>query len=124
MKVEITKGKSLVAEFFAAPASIEEESERQKLLFVEELLEIMKTQGISRAELARRMDARPSRITSMLTGTNNFTIETMVRAARAVGAKYYHGLTPASKPARSEGSEKIGEFATPIVSQTKPSLTT
>jgi len=100
MKVEITKRTSPVAEFFAAPLSIEGEAEYQKLLFVEELLGIMKKHGISRAELARRMDARPSRITSMLTGTNNFTIETMVRAARAVGAKYHHGLTPASKSAR------------------------
>lgn len=100
MKVEITKRTCPVADFFAAPLSIEGEAELQKLLFVEELLGIMKKQGISRAELARRMDARPSRITSMLTGTNNFTIETMVRAARAVGAKYHHGLTIAPKSAR------------------------
>jgi hypothetical protein len=40
-----------------------------------------------------KRDFSPSRITSLLSGTNNFTIETMVRAARAVGAKYHHGLT-------------------------------
>jgi hypothetical protein len=43
------------------------------------------------------MDSSPSRITSLLSGTNNFTIETMVRAARAVGAKYHQGLTPDSE---------------------------
>lgn len=100
MKVEITKRTSPVAGYYAAPLSIEGEAEYQKLLFAKELLAIMKKHGISRAELARRMDARPSRITSMLTGTNNFTIETMVRAARAVGATYHHGLTPAPKSVR------------------------
>ena len=92
MKIEITKGASRVAKFFAEPLSVEGEADLHKLIFAEELLRIMKSQGISRTELARRMDSSPSRVTSLLSGTNNFTIETMVRAARAVGAKYHHGL--------------------------------
>jgi transcriptional regulator with XRE-family HTH domain len=106
MKIEITKSTSAVAKLFAQPPSIEGEADYQKLLFVEELLGLMKEQGMSRAELARRMDARPSRITSMLTGTNNFTIETMVRAARAVNAKFHHCLAPASKSVRWQSWEK------------------
>ncbi len=113
MKVEITKGTNPVAELFAEPPSIEGEADYQKLLFVEELLEIMKAQGVSRAELARRMGARPSRITAMLTGTSNFTIETMVRAARAVGAKYHHCLAPASKSVRWQVRENTD---TPAIS--------
>jgi plasmid maintenance system antidote protein VapI len=97
MKIEITKGKSPLAEVFASPPSVEGEADYQKLMFVEELLALMKQQNISRGELARRMQVQPSRITSMLSGSNNFTIETMVRAARAVGAKYHGRLTPASK---------------------------
>lgn len=105
MKIKITKGNSPLAKFFAKPLSVEGEADLHKLVFADELLRIMKSQGISRTELARRMDSSPSRITSLLSGTNNFTIETMVRAARAVGAKYHHGLTlggsaPRKRPAR------------------------
>jgi len=75
----------------------EAEAERQKLMIVEELLEIMEKRGISRKELARRMGVAPSRITSMLNGTNNFTIETLVRAARAVDAKLKQSLVPIEK---------------------------
>jgi len=97
MKIEITKGTSAAAKLFAKPLSVEGEADFHKLMFAEELLRIMKARGISRTELARRMDSSPSRITSLLSGTNNFTIETMVRAARAVGAKYHQGLTPDSE---------------------------
>jgi plasmid maintenance system antidote protein VapI len=100
MKIELTKGKNPLADLFAAPLSVEGEADYQKLMFVEELLALMKEQGISRGELARRMEIQPSRVTSMLSGANNFTIETMVRAARAVGARVHQKLVPAEKQIR------------------------
>ena len=103
MKIEITTGskaRTPLAEFFAAPLSVEGEAELMDLKFVDELLAFMKEQGISRSELARRTGIRPSRITAMLSGSNNFTTETKVRAARAVGAKYHHCLAPASNQVR------------------------
>lgn len=96
MKIKISKGPNPLADLFAAPPSIEGEAEYHKLIFVEELLTLMKAHGISRIELARRMEIQPSRVTSMLSGSNNFTIETMVRAARAVNAKLHHKLAPAT----------------------------
>lgn len=82
---------------FAEPPSIASEAEFRKLMIVEELLTLMAEKGISRGELAKRMDVQPSRVTSMLTGANNFTIETLVRAGRAVGADIELHFVPMEK---------------------------
>lgn len=111
MKIEITKGRTPLADLFAAPLTPAGEADFHKLMFVEELLRLMKEQNISRVELARRMEVQPSRVTTMLSGTNNFTIETMVRAARAVGAEYRHGLAIPGKPVRWAGSARKKEPA-------------
>lgn len=92
MKVRFSKEKSLFAGLIPKQLPIESEAERQKLMIVEDLLRIMEKKGISRKELAQRMGVAPSRITSMLNGTNNFTIETLVRAARAVDAELKQSL--------------------------------
>lgn len=57
----------------------------------------LEKRGISRKELARRMGIAPSRVASMLNGTNNFTIETLVRAAGAVDARLKQFLVPIEK---------------------------
>jgi plasmid maintenance system antidote protein VapI len=106
MKIEISKASNPLAELFSAPLSIEGEADYLKMMFVEDLLALLKEQGVSRTELARRMEVQPSRITSMLTGTNNFTIETMVRAGRAVGANLHQKLAPATKKLRWQVWEK------------------
>lgn len=100
MKIEMTKGSNPLAAFFSSPLSLEGEAELENLKFVDSLLTHMKEKGISRMELARRMGIQPSRVTAMLSGQGNFTTQTMVRAARAVGAKYHHCLAPASKRVR------------------------
>ncbi len=94
MKVRITKGDNPVSRLFAGPPSIESEAEYRKLMIVEELLTLMKDQGITRSELAKRMGVQPSRVTSMMSGSNNFTIETLVRAGRAVGAEIEMHFVP------------------------------
>jgi DNA-binding phage protein len=100
MKIEKIKGKNPVAEFFAAPLSVEGEADLHHLQFADALAEMMKEQGISKVELARRMGIQPSRVTAMLSANGNFTIQTMVRAARAVNAKLHHKLAPASHSVR------------------------
>jgi len=99
MKIIITKPdpSDPLVQAFAAPPSIEGEAEYRKLMIVEELLQLMKKQGISRSELAKRMGVQPSRITSMMSGSNNFTIETLVRAGRAVGADIEMHFVPMKK---------------------------
>jgi len=94
MKIRIEKSGSLFKNLIPKELPLEAEVEKKKLMIVEDLLEIMAQKGVSRAELARRMEVRPSRITSMLNGTNNCTIDTLVRAGRAVGAELYQTFAP------------------------------
>lgn len=105
MKVTITKGDNPVGRLFAETPSIESEAEYRKLMIVEELLTLMAEKGISRGELAKRMEVQPSRITAMMTGANNFTIETLVRAGRAVGAELAVHFVPVKEVA-TKGSSK------------------
>jgi len=99
MKLKIThrKGHNPYSKLFSEPPSIESEAEYRKLMIVEELLQLMEEQGITRSELAKRMGVQPSRVTSMMTGSNNFTIETLVRAGRAVGADIELHFVPMKK---------------------------
>ena len=96
MKITINrrKGDNPLGKLFAKSPSIVAEAEYRKLMIVEELLNLMKQQGISRTELAKRMDVLPSRVTSILSGANNLTIDTLIRAGRAVGAELHQHFVP------------------------------
>jgi len=94
MKIIRTKAKNSIAEDFAKTPSIEQEIEYRKLIAVEELLQFMKREGINRSELANRMNVPPSRITKMLSGDSNLTIDTLVRAGHAVGADLAQTFVP------------------------------
>jgi plasmid maintenance system antidote protein VapI len=130
MKITITKGDNPVSRLFAEPPSIESEAEYRKLMIVEELLTLMAENDITRAELARRMEVQPSRVTSILSGTNNFTIDTLVRAGRAVGADIELHFVPmktekasgkAPQPdAAEESVSEVAEDPTPYRTKRKP----
>jgi transcriptional regulator with XRE-family HTH domain len=101
MKIKIIRKKpSALAQAFAQPFSVEQEVEFRKLIVVEELLQYMKREGIKRTELAERMGVQPSRITAMLSGDSNLTIDTLVRAGRAVGADLHQTFAPQGKKVR------------------------
>jgi transcriptional regulator with XRE-family HTH domain len=106
MKIRITKANDPLAEAFAASiASVESQVEIQKLTIVEELLRFMAREGISRSELATRMGVPPSRITKMLSGDNNLTIDTLVRAGRAAGADLVQSFVPQGQKGQWVGFE-------------------
>ena len=46
---------------------------------------VMNESGVSKAELARRMDCDRSFVTRMLTGSHNLTVKTMARSLAACG---------------------------------------
>ena len=95
MKITITKQKpDAVQRFFSAPLSFSQKVVVKKLLIVEQLLERMKSIGLNRCKLAEKMAVSPARITSMLDGTNNFTIETLMRAADAVDGELSMTIAP------------------------------
>ncbi len=94
MKIIRRKTKSSLAQAFAEPLDLEQEVVYRKLTIVEELLQFMKRESINRSELAKRMDVPPSRITKMLSGDSNLTIDTLVRAGRAAGADLAQTFVP------------------------------
>ncbi|MDD2902869.1 MAG: helix-turn-helix transcriptional regulator [Syntrophales bacterium] len=65
--------------------------------FTEELHNLAENANISRSELARRLGVSPAYITKLFRGNANFTIETMVRLARAVGARLHLHIAPEEK---------------------------
>jgi len=103
MKVNIVKPdkptqlQKLIAELPFDPAS---EAEFKGLMLVEELLTHMKGQGINRTQLAERMGVGSPRVTAMLNGSSNFTLETLIRAGRAVGATLEQTLVPVGMKGR------------------------
>jgi transcriptional regulator with XRE-family HTH domain len=102
MKVNIVKPAKPTAlqKLFASPAEPAEEAEFKGLMFVEQLLTLMKEQGMNRTQLAEKMGVGKSRVTAMLNGSSNFTLETLIRAGRAVGANLEQTLVPAGMKGR------------------------
>ena len=77
--------KSLFAE---AEKSLAYWVEGAVLDFTSDMLKAMETQGVSRSELARRIDASPAYVTKILRGSTNFTLESMVKVAMALDCEF------------------------------------
>lgn len=69
---------------------------RASLEFTEEITRLMAEQHLTRAELARRLGTSTAYVTKLLRGNVNFTVQTMVRVARALGAEFKPLLQPAA----------------------------
>lgn len=54
--------------------------------FTRDICRLMDEQGVSRAELARRLGTSRAYVTKLLGGNANFTLETMTKVAMALGA--------------------------------------
>lgn len=95
MKIQIeTRKPDPVQSFFSAPLSFAQRVTVKKLLITEKLLERMQALGLNRKQLASNMEVSPARITTMMDGTNNFTLETLMRAAEAVDADVELAIVP------------------------------
>jgi transcriptional regulator with XRE-family HTH domain len=70
-----------------------------KLEFTEEMLARMKERGIKKSQLAVALGAKPAFVTRLVSGHNNFTLETMVRVARALQCEFRCHLQPAGTKA-------------------------
>lgn len=68
--------------------------------FTEDLYNLMERRGVSRAELARRLETSPAYITKLLRGDANFTMRSMVRLARALDGRFVARLEPREQPVR------------------------
>ena len=94
MKILIEESGNLFNDLIPKELSIEAETEYKKLHIIEDLLELMSQNGISKAELAKRTGMLPSRITAILSGRNNLTIGTIVKLSQAIGAELHQTLLP------------------------------
>lgn len=68
--------------------------ETAKLDFSVELNRMFKRSRMTQAELANKIDSSPAYITKVFRGDTNFTIETMVKLARAVDGELHIQITP------------------------------
>ena len=53
----------------------------------------MRAQGVSNAELARRMGTSAAYVTKLFRGNANLSLQTMVKLAQAIGVSVQLGLT-------------------------------
>ncbi len=97
--------RTLAESFTDTLQSIEGQIEYRKLIIVEELLQFMKQHGINRTQLAERMGVVPGRITKLLNGSENLTIETLVRVGYAVGADLVQYFVPKGQKGQRENPQ-------------------
>ena len=69
--------------------------EAMRFDFVEEVERMMEERGVSRAELARRLDASPAYVTQLLRALFNPTLLTLAKIALALDARISLQLHPA-----------------------------
>jgi transcriptional regulator with XRE-family HTH domain len=76
--------------------------DRLKIEISEQIYNAMNQQGVSNAELARRLGKSRAYVTKLLRGTTNFTLESLVRIGRALSCEVEVDLLP--KPAQTKAS--------------------
>jgi plasmid maintenance system antidote protein VapI len=68
--------------------------ELAKLDFTREVLDRMKQLGVTKGQLAVKLEAKPALVTRLLSGKNNFELATMVRLAGALDCEFRSHLQP------------------------------
>lgn len=78
--------------------------------FTEGLHRIMEANGVTRSDLARRLEVNPAYITKVLRANVNFTVDSMVRLVRAAGGEVNIRVDPKThtKNKRSNSYKKQG----------------
>jgi transcriptional regulator with XRE-family HTH domain len=74
-----------------------------KVELCEQIYLIMQREGVTKAELARRLKTSRAYITKLLQGSANLTLESLVKVARALGCKL-------SVKLRSKAGEEFGSI--------------
>ncbi|MEO6789123.1 MAG: helix-turn-helix transcriptional regulator [Chthoniobacteraceae bacterium] len=86
--------------------------ERAILDFTEGLLERLEQQGVSKTTLAERLGVSLPYVMKLIGGSNNFTMRTMVKVARALGARLHFELKDdvRAKPERKAKKEAASKL--------------
>jgi len=80
--------------FEQAEQRLDYKVEGAKNEITEKIVRRMEEAGVSRSDLASRLSKKKPQITRLLRGSNNFTVETMVEIADALGCNYRSHLEP------------------------------
>lgn len=84
--MRIVKDKAFEKALRECKATPEYDLERIKIEITESLVQAMADAGVSNAQLAERLGTSRAYITKILQGDVNFTLQTLVRISRALGA--------------------------------------
>jgi transcriptional regulator with XRE-family HTH domain len=76
--------------------------DRAVLAYLGQLEEFMRDSELNRSDLAKRLGTSKAYLSKIFSGNSNFTVATMVRLARAVGAKVEIRLTPNVEASQSK----------------------
>jgi transcriptional regulator with XRE-family HTH domain len=87
--------------------SVSYQVESVKLEITEQIYIAMQEQGIGKAELARRLEKSRAYVTKILQGTANFTIESLVKIALALGCELKFQFSPIQQEQRLEDYEAV-----------------
>lgn len=68
--------------------------------FTEQVVARMGTANVSKSEFAKQLGVKPSYVTKLLSGSNNYTLETMVKVATALNSEVRIFLQPAGADTR------------------------
>ena len=69
-------------------------TEKAVLEFTENIIDQMEIKDVCRSELAKRLGKRPSFVTKLLRGDNNFTFDTACRICRVLDMEFVPCLKP------------------------------
>lgn len=80
------------------------------------LAERLEAKGMSKAELARKLNMKPSQLTRILSASSNVTIETIARLEDAIGEDLIHIQIPSEKTMEKWNSQyHIESINVPII---------
>ncbi len=92
-------------------------AEGASIRFTEDLVARMKASGLTRSALAEKIGSSPAYVTKILRGDTNFTLDSMVKIATALGCELTIGLRPmASATAAQHRSQVSYRDASPLPS--------
>lgn len=83
---------------------VEMEKTKVKMVIAARIADLLKESGLSKVEFAKKANKLPSEITKWLSGTHNFTVETLCEIASAFNVDFYEVVKKDRK------NVKVGEI--------------
>ena len=82
-------------------------AEGASIRFTEDLVAAMKSSGLTRSALAEKIGSSPAYVTKILRGETNFTLDSMVKIATALGCELTINLRPLATAATPKRNSQL-----------------